>query len=328
VNDGYLLWGGFIAFILVMLALDLLIFHRRAHVIRFREALAWTVFWIVLAIIFGVGVYIWMGPQSGVEYFTGYLIEKSLSVDNLFVFLLIFSYFSVPAKYEHKILFWGIIGALVMRILFISAGVLLIEQFYWVIYIFGGFLIVGGIRMAFKQKEEIHPERNPLVRLFRRFMPMTTAYESDRFFVRRAGKLVATPLVLVLLVVESTDVVFALDSIPAIFAITRDPFIIYTSNVFAILGLRALYFALVGVLQRLRYLHYGLAGILVFVGAKMLLAEVYHIPVEVALGVVAGLLLVTVVASWVVPPKEEAPAAGPGATIADPEDLPPAEDDE
>ena len=290
-------WGGFVAFIVALLLLDLLIFHRRAHVVSIREALAWTTVWIVLAVAFGIGVWLWQGQEKGLEYLTGYVIEKSLSVDNLFVFLLIFSYFSVPKRDEHKVLFWGILGALVFRAGFIFLGVALIERFHWVLYIFGGVLVFTAVRMVVLREREVHPERNPVLRLFRKFARVTPDYVEDKFFVRWKGVWFATPLLVVLLVVETTDVIFAVDSVPAIFAITVDPFIIFTSNAFAILGLRALYFALENALQRLRYLHYGLGAVLAFVGAKILVSDFYKVPVEYALAVVGLVLLITTVAS-------------------------------
>ncbi|KPK99298.1 MAG: hypothetical protein AMJ91_08295, partial [candidate division Zixibacteria bacterium SM23_73_3] len=285
-------------------ALDLGVFHRKAHVIKIKEALAWSAFWITLALLFNLGIYFWRGPETALEFLTGYLIEKSLSLDNLFVFLLIFSYFRVPSLYQHKVLFWGIIGALIMRAVFIFTGIALVQKFHWVIYIFGAFLILSGIKMGLQKGKEIHPERNPVLRLFRRFMPVTDGYEDSKFFIKRAGRYLATPLFIVLLVVETTDVIFAVDSIPAILAITLDPFIVYTSNVFAILGLRALYFALAGLMRLFHYLHYGLSAILVFVGVKMLLVDVYKIPVAIALGVVASILLISVIASIIRPRKE------------------------
>jgi tellurite resistance protein TerC len=295
-------WVLFNIFVLVMLALDLGVFHRKAHVVKIKEALIWSAVWIALALLFNVGVYYWRGPQIALEFLTGYLLEKSLSVDNVFVFLLIFSYFRVPALCQHKVLFWGILGALIMRAIFIAAGITLIQQFHWVIYVFGAFLIFTGIKMALQKDKEIHPEKNPVIKLFRRLMPVTQDYdEKSRFFVRKAGRLHATPLFVALLVVETTDVIFAVDSIPAVLAITHDPFIVYTSNVFAILGLRALYFALAGIMQLFHYLHYGLSAILVFVGVKMLITEIYKIPITIALGVVAGILLVSVIASLVRP---------------------------
>lgn len=300
-----LLWIAFNIFVLAMLALDLGVFHRKAHVVKIKEALAWSAFWIALALLFNLVVYFWRGPETALEFLTGYLIEKSLSLDNLFVFLLIFSYFRVPPLYQHKILFWGILGALIMRAVFILTGITLIQEFHWVIYIFGGFLILSGIKMGLQKDKEIHPERNPVLRLFRRFMPVTDSYKDNKFFIKRAGRYLATPLFVVLLVIETTDVIFAVDSIPAILAITLDPFIVYTSNVFAILGLRALYFALAGLMRLFHYLHYGLSAILVFVGIKMLLAEIYKIPVAIALGVVASILLISVIASIIRPRREE-----------------------
>jgi len=304
-SNQILWWVVFNIFVLAMLAIDLGVFHRKAHEIKTKEALIWSAIWITLALLFNLGIYFWRGPQTALEFLTGYLIEKSLSVDNIFIFLLIFSYFRVPALYQHKVLFWGILGALVMRAIFIAAGVTLIQKFHWLIYIFGGFLILTGIKMALEKEKKIHPERNPVLRLFRRFMPVTSDYEGDKFLVKHEGRYFATPLFITLLIVETTDVIFAIDSIPAILAITLDPFIVYTSNIFAILGLRSLYFALAGIMQLFHYLHYGLSAILVFVGAKMLLAYIYKIPVDIALGVVAGFLLISVIASIIRPREAE-----------------------
>lgn len=292
------LWVGFTIFVLGMLALDLGVFHRSAHAVSLKEAGIWSAVWITLALVFNAIIYVNLGPDIGLQFLTGYLIEKSLSVDNIFVFVLIFSYFSVPAMYQHRVLFWGIFGALVMRAVLIWVGAALIEQFHWVIYIFGAFLVFTGIRMAFHKNEELHPDENPVVKLFKRFMPVVPEYHGQSFFVRHAGKLAATPLFVVLLLVESTDLVFALDSIPAIFAITTDPFIVYTSNVFAILGLRALYFLLAGVMDKFRYLKIGLSIVLVFVGLKML-AEAIHIeiPIGVSLGIIAAVITGSVLAS-------------------------------
>jgi tellurite resistance protein TerC len=298
-------WIVFNLFVLAMLVLDLKVFHRDAHEVKIKEALLWSAFWIALALLFNVGIYIFRGAEDALEYLTGYLIEKSLSVDNIFVFLLIFSYFRVPALYQHKVLFWGILGALIMRAILIFAGVALIERFHWIIYVFGVFLIFTGIKLAFEKDKEIDPEKNPALLFVRHFMPVTERFEGDKFFIRRAGRLFATPLFLVLVVVETTDVIFALDSIPAILAITTDPFIVYTSNVFAILGLRALYFALAGLLQLFHYLHYGLSAILVFVGIKMLGSDIFHIPVGVALAVVGGILALSVIASIIWPAAHE-----------------------
>jgi tellurite resistance protein TerC len=300
-----LMWGVFNLFVLGMLILDLAVFHRKAHEIRIREALLWSAFWIMLALLFNLGVYYVRGSEDALEFLTGYLLEKSLSVDNIFVFIMIFTYFRVPYAHQHKVLFWGILGALIMRAAFILLGVTLIQKFHWIIYVMGAFLIVTGIKMATQKDEEINPERNPVLRLFRRLMPVTDAYEGDRFFVRRAGRIAATPLFVVVLIVETTDVIFAVDSIPAILAITLDPFIVYTSNVFAILGLRALYFALAGVVRLFHYLPYGLSLILVFVGIKMLLVDIYKIPIGIALGTVAAILAISIIASLLFPPKDE-----------------------
>ena len=285
-----------------MLVLDLGVFHRRAHTVKFREALAWSMVWIALAVIFAVVVFFWHGRTPALEFVTGYVIELSLSVDNLFVFLLIFRFFRVPPLHQHKVLFWGILGALIMRAVFIAAGVGLIQRFHWIIYVFGAFLVYSGIKLFFQEEAEIHPEKNPVLRLFRRFVPVTKDYEGNKFFVRRPG-LYATPLFVVLLVVETTDLLFAVDSIPAILAITRDAFIVYTSNVFAILGLRSMYFALAGMMEMFRYLHYGLSLVLVFVGAKMLLSHYLEIPTPVALVAVAGVLAISVIASVANPKK-------------------------
>jgi tellurite resistance protein TerC len=291
------MWVAFNVFVLVMLAVDLGVVHRRAHEVSLKEALVWSGIWIALSLLFALGLYVWYGSQPALEFLTGYLIEKSLSVDNIFVFVLLFSYFRVPARYQHKVLFWGILGALVMRAIFIMAGIALLQRLHWIIYVFGALLILTGIKMVTEKDKEIHPDKNPVLRLFRRLVPVTQDYHADHFFVKQAGHYAATPLFVVLLVVETTDVIFAVDSIPAILGITVDPFLVYTSNVFAILGLRALYFALAGVMLLFHYLHYGLSAILVFVGAKMLLADVYKLPVGVALGVIAGILLISIVAS-------------------------------
>jgi tellurite resistance protein TerC len=298
-------WILFNVFVLAMLALDLGVFHRRGHVVKFREAIGWSVMWISLAAIFAVIVYFWHGHKPMLEFVTGYLIELSLSVDNLFVFLLIFRYFRVPPADQHVVLFWGIIGALVMRAIFILVGVGLIQRFHWIIYIFGAFLIYSGIKLFRSKDEEIHPEQNPVLRLFRRWVPVTKDYHGTKFFVRQPG-LYATPLLAVLVVVETTDLLFATDSIPAILAITRDAFIVYTSNVFAILGLRSMYFALAGMMEVFHYLHYGLSLILIFIGAKMLVSHYYEIPTAIALGAVAGILALSVVASLIHPRKKPA----------------------
>ena len=301
------LWVGFNVFVLLMLALDLGVFHRKAHAVSMKEALTWSIVWISLSLLFNLVIYLFwdvMVPNSSytngeaaLAFLTGYLIEKSLSVDNVFVFILIFSFFAVPDKYQHRVLFWGILGALIMRGILIAVGAALLEQFHWIIYVFGAFLIYTGIRMALHQDEELKPDQNPIVKFFKRFMPVTENFEDDKFFVRRAGRLFATPLFLVLLVVESTDLVFAVDSIPAIFAVTRDPFIVYTSNVCAILGLRALYFLLANVMHQFQYLKLGLSVVLTFIGVKMVIVDLYHIPVGVSLAVVASVLTISILAS-------------------------------
>ena len=296
------LWVGFNLFVLAMLALDLGVFHRKAHVVKLRESLVWTAVWVALALVFNAGVWYYAGSQKALEFLTGYLIEKSLSVDNVFVFALLFSYFAVPSLYQHKVLFWGVLGALVMRAIMIVLGTALITKFSWVIYIFGAFLVLTGVKMIVKREEEIHPERNPVVRWFKKFMPVTNDYRGDRFFVMQDGRRWATPLFVVLLLVEVSDLVFAVDSIPAIFAVTNDPFIVYTSNVFAILGLRSLYFALAGVMDKFHYLKIGLGVVLAFVGVKMILAHTaYKIDTLVALLIVVLVLAVSVIASLLRP---------------------------
>ncbi|MGE4056315.1 MAG: TerC family protein [Vicinamibacterales bacterium] len=302
-------WIGFNLFVLAMLALDLLVLHMEAHEVSLKEAAGWSVFWIFLAGTVGTGIYMRMGPEAGLQYFTGYLIEKALSVDNIFVFVLIFSYFQVPPRYQHRVLFWGILGALVMRGAMIGAGAFLIQQFHWVIYVFGAFLVFTGIRMAFQTEHDIKPETNPVIRLVKRLLPVTNLYHGQSFFVHEPvnGRMrwVATPLFVVLLLVETTDLIFAVDSIPAIFAITTDSFIVYTSNIFAILGLRALYFLLAGVIHKFHYLKLGLSAVLVFVGAKMLLVDFYPVPIGTSLGVIALVLATSVAASLIWPKAVE-----------------------
>ncbi len=294
----WLLWGGFAAIILVMLALDLGVFNRTAHVIHFKEALLTSLLWISISLAFNAGIFFWLGTDKGLEFLTGYLIEKALSVDNLFVFLVIFAYFHVAAKLQHRVLFWGIFGALVMRGLLIAIGTALIETFEWIIYIFGAFLIYTAYRLATQDESGVHPEKNPVVNLFRKFLRVSPDYHEGKFFQRVGGMLMATPLFIVLLVVETTDLVFALDSIPAIFAVTTDPFIVFTSNVFAILGLRALYFLLVGMMGMFRYLKLGLSFVLGFVGSKMIVTAFdLEIPILISLLVIAGILTISVVAS-------------------------------
>lgn len=297
-------WVVFNVFVLALLALDLGVFHRRPHEISVREALIWSLVWTVLALIFNAWIYYYGSRQAGLAFFTGYLIERSLSIDNIFVFYLIFTYFAVPREYQHRVLFWGILGALIMRAIFIFVGVALINMFHWIIYVFGVFLIATGVKMAVSKDKELHPERNPVLRLFRRWFPTTENYVDGKFVVRIDGRLFATPLLIVLLIVETTDLIFAVDSIPAILAITTDPFIVYTSNVFAILGLRALYFALAGI-TAIRFIHYGLSIILVFVGVKMLLDSVYEIPISWSLGFIGFVLLVAGLASVLFPEKAQ-----------------------
>jgi tellurite resistance protein TerC len=303
--DNLLFWILFNVFVVLMLVLDLGVFHRRSHTVKFREALGYSIMWIALAAVFAVIVFFWHGRRPALEFVTGYVIELSLSVDNLFVFLLIFRYFKVPAANQHKVLFWGILGALVMRAVFILAGVGLIHRFEWIVYVFGLLLVYSGFKLMFQGEAEIHPEKNPVLRLFRRFMPVTKDYEGSKFFVRQPG-LYATPLFIVLLVVETTDLLFAVDSIPAILAITLNAFIVYTSNVFAIMGLRSMYFALAGMMELFHYLHYGLSIVLIFVGAKMLASHYLEIPTEWALLGVAGVLGTSIVASLIHPQKKGA----------------------
>jgi tellurite resistance protein TerC len=303
------LWVGFNLFVLAMLAIDLGVFHRKSHTVSIKEATIWSVVWISLSLLFNLGIYFfwdaiapndaYSNSEAALAFLTGYLIEKSLSVDNIFVFVLLFTFFAVPAAYQHRVLFWGIIGALIMRGALIAVGAVLLKEFHWIIYIFGAFLVYTGFRMASHKDTELNPDQNILLRIFRRIMPVTETYEGDKFFVRRAGRLLATPLFVVLLVVESTDLVFAVDSIPAIFAVTDNPFIVYTSNVFAILGLRSLYFLLAGVVDKFHYLKLGLSVVLVFVGIKMLIVDLYKIPVGLSLGVIAAVLTTSIVASLI-----------------------------
>ena len=314
------LWVGFTAFVLAMLVLDLAVFHRKVHEVHVREGLVWTAVWIALALLFNLGVYVWFGPERALEFLSGYLIEKALSVDNIFVFIVIFSAFAVPAELQHTVLLWGILGALVMRALYIVLGAALLQRFHWISYVFGAFLIFTGIKLVVQRAREVHPERNPLLRLLRRIIPFVDHYRGGHFTVLQRGKRHATPLLLVLLTVELTDILFAVDSIPAVFAITTDPFIVFTSNIFAILGLRALYFALAGIMGKFHYLKFGLSSVLVFAGAKMVLADVYAPPIWASLVVIAGLLGGAVVASLLRPetkppvpvhPAHGAPTAQP-----------------
>ncbi|MEX1183537.1 MAG: TerC family protein [Gemmatimonadota bacterium] len=307
--DSVWIWIGFNAFVLAMLAVDLGLFHRTAHETSMREAGAWSAVWVALSLTFAGGVTHFLGRQAGLEFLTGYLIEKALSVDNIFIFVLIFSYFRVPARYQHRVLFWGILGALVMRGAMIYAGVLLLERFHWIIYVFGAFLVITGIRMGFSKETNVDIEANPVIGLLRRLVPVSSRYHGQRFFAREEiggrMRLVATPLLVVVVLVETTDLIFALDSIPAVFAVTRDPFIVYTSNVFAILGLRALYFLLAGVIHKFHFLKLGLSVVLAFVGTKMLIADFLTIPTEVSLAVIGGVLGIAVAASLLFPKEAE-----------------------
>jgi len=308
------LWVAFSAFVLTMLVLDLAVFNRKAHRVSTKEAGAWTAAWVSLAVLFGLGIYYFMGPQPALEFAAGYLVEEALSVDNLFVFILLFSYFRVPATLQHRVLFWGIFGALVMRGIMIAAGAMLLDRFHWIIYVFGAFLVFTGIRMATHDETDIEPETNPVLRLVRRLVPVTDKYHGQHFFVREPSgpggsmRRVATPLFVVLVLVETTDLVFAVDSIPAVFGVTQDPFIVYTSNVFAILGLRSLYFLLAGIIEKFHYLRLGLAVVLTFVGAKMLASHWIHVPTAVSLGVIAFILVSAVAGSLLFPKAAEAHA--------------------
>lgn len=304
-----LLWGGFAVFVLAMLALDLLVFNKKAHEVRMREAVGWSLVWIALALVFGAGVWWFEGAEKGLQFYTGWLIEKALSVDNLFVFLAVFTYFKVARNVQHKVLFWGVLGALVMRAVFIFIGGALLHSFEWLLYVFGGFLVLTAFKLVSSHGAEVHPENNLILKWAHRIFRSTKDYREDRFFVREDGVLRATPLFFVLVFVEFTDVMFAVDSVPAVFAVTTDTFIVYTSNVFAILGLRALYFVLAGSLQRFSLLHYGLAAVLAFVGAKMLASEWIKVPVGLSLAIIAGLLAISIVASlWATRRQERAAA--------------------
>lgn len=299
-----LFWSLFLVGVAAILALDLGVLNRKAHAVRPREAALWTLFCVTLAMAFGGWIAWRFGRVPALEFFTGYLIEYALSVDNLFVFLVIFGYFAVPAELQHRVLFWGILGALVLRATFILAGAALIARFQWAILVFGAFLVVTGIKLLLQKDAEIHPEKNPMVHLVRRLVPLTSEYHGQRFFVRLSGRIHATPLLLVLAVVEATDVVFAVDSIPAIFGVTRDPFLVFTSNIFAILGLRSLYFLLASVMDKFHYLKYGLGLVLAFIGTKMLISEWIHVPIGLSLGTIGALLALSILASILFPPAE------------------------
>lgn len=298
-------WAGFLLFVVAMLVIDLGLFHKKSHEVKIKEALIWSAVWISLALIFNFLIYLYLGKIKALEFLTGYLIEKSLSVDNLFVFIMVFSFFNVESKYQHKILFWGILGALVFRAIFIFAGVALINNFHWIIYLFGAFLIYTGFKMLKQKEEKFDPSKNILVRIFKFFMPVTPQINGNKFFVRINKKLYATPLFLVLLIIEFTDLIFAVDSIPAILAISNDPFIIFTSNVFAILGLRALYFALAGITKYFRFLKYGLSAILIFVGIKMCISGFFKFPVLISLLVILGILTISVLSSVIIKEKSK-----------------------
>ena len=298
-----LLWACFIAFVLALIALDLGVFHRKAHEVTLKEAGIWSAIWVSLALSFNALVLHWFGPERGLEFLTGYLIEKALAVDNIFVIYAIFAYFAVPAIYQHRVLFWGVLGALVMRAIFIFAGAALLAKFHWVMYVFGAILVITAIKLLSMPDDGVHPDRNPVYRLMRRLIPAVSDYHGSRFTIVQAGKRYATPLLMVLILIEWTDLVFAVDSIPAIFAITSDPFIVFTSNIFAILGLRSLFFLLQGVIGRFHLLKPALAAVLLFVGGKMLLIDFVKLPIAVSLGVVFALIATGVVASLAIPPR-------------------------
>lgn len=309
-------WVLFNGAVVVLLVLDLFVFHRKDHVIKFKEAVLWSLFWISLAVGFNVWIYLTHGRQPALEFAAGYLLELSLSVDNLFVFILIFSAFCVPPDSHYKVLFWGILGAVIMRFLFIMFGLALIEKFHWVIYFFAAILIFSGAKLFFEKEKKLDPSKNIALRIFKRIMPTTHEFHGHKFFIKQGAKLLATPLFVVLIVIETTDVIFALDSIPAIIAVTRDPFIVYTSNIFAILGLRSMYFALEHLMKLFEYLHYGLGAILIFVGAKMVISEFYHVPIGVSLGVIFTLIAASIIASILLIKKR-------GETIVEPHAMPP-----
>lgn len=304
------LWVGFMVFVAVMLALDLGVFHRRDHVVGVREALLWSAVWIGLALVFNVGVGVYFGPDRGLEFLAGYLIEKSLSVDNIFVFVVIFAALGIPAAYQHRVLFWGILTAVLLRAVMIFAGTALLARFHWLMYIFGGFLVLTGVKLFVQRNAKEHPEDGWAMRMARRIIPSTDRLDGAHFLIVENGRRVATPLFMSLLLIEFTDVIFAIDSIPAILAVTTDPFIVFTSNIFAILGLRSLFFLLAGVVDRFRYLKVGLAGVLVFVGAKMLVVDVYKVPIAVSLAVIATILAVSIIASLIVTARLNPPPAG------------------
>lgn len=307
-------WAGFLGFVTTILILDLGVFHRRSHIVGLKEAFAWCVFWVSLAMAFCLGIYMgWFGHfadenrgRMALEFLAAYLVEQSLSIDNVFVFAVIFSYFSVPAAFQHRVLFFGILGAIIFRAIFIFGGLWLIENFKWTMYIFGAFLILTGVKMAVRRNEEIHPEKNPVIRLAKAIMPVTTEYHGQHFFAKISGKLHATPMLLVLLFVETTDILFAVDSIPAVLAVTKESFIVFTSNIFAILGLRAFYFAVAGFMKMFRFLTYGLSVLLIFIGGKMIASAIWgsHMPIGVSLGIIGGILATSVVMSLAIPERK------------------------
>ncbi len=294
-----LMWTIFGAFVIFLLILDLCILNKKPHEIKIKEALLWSLFYIILALLFNVYIYFRFNKVKALEFLSAYLLEYSLSVDNLFVFLLLFSYFRIPIQYQHKVLFWGIVGAIIMRLIFIIAGSALIKKFHWTIYLLGGFLVLTGIKISFEKKDNVNPEKNIFIKIFRRFMPCTGKLRGARFFIKKMGKLIATPLFICLLAIETTDIIFATDSVPAVLALSRDPLIVYTSNIFAILGLRALFFALAGIMQLFCYLKYGLSIILVFIGIKMIMESIYEVPISVALGFIAVTLIISIIASLI-----------------------------
>lgn len=317
-------WGAMIASIVVLLLVDLLLVHRRPHVISFKEAAIESTVWIALGLLFGLVMLWWQGGQAAGEYYAGYLIEKSLSVDNVFVWAVLFSYFAVPPQYQFRVLFWGVFGALLMRAIFIFAGVALLDRFDWILYVFGAFLVVTAVKLVRHSGTEVHPERNPVLRLVRRVLPTTSRYDGQKLFTVENGKRVATPLFVVLVLVEATDVVFAVDSVPAILAVSREPFTVFAANAFAILGLRALYFLLAGMAGRFRYLHVGLGVVLAFVGIKMMLANVYHLPLAISLLVITGVLSAAIAASVIADRRD--PGAGPDHEAPHPDEPHPSRD--
>ncbi len=316
-----LLWAGFIAFVLAMLALDLGVFHKKAHEISMKEAGIWSAVWVALAGVFSVGLYHWFGAERALEFTTGYLIEKALAVDNIFVFVVIFTTFAVPAVYQHRVLFWGVLGALAMRAGFILAGGAFLQRFHWAMYVFGALLAVTGIKLLVQRNQEMHPEKNPVVRWFQKFFPVTHEFHGDKFLILSNGRRYATPLLVALVAVEVSDLIFAVDSIPAIFAITSDPFIVFTSNIFAILGLRSLYFLLARVITKFAYLKVGLSVVLIFVGAKMLLVDLYKVPIVASLLIIASILVISIVVSLLKRPTIREASTTEGAAAKRPHDA-------